>query len=106
MGPLYTGLRVVAYAVALPRPFAAAREHPSRDSPGGAQPQKRLWTRTQTMIWATTNVQGNAQKGILLCKRGYDTVINPTPDGTNGHSIHIDQLQRVSPENGKRSRRT
>ena len=30
-----------------------------------AQPQKRLWTRTQTMIWTKANVQGNTQQGIL-----------------------------------------
>ena len=41
----------------------------------------------------------------FVCIDGYDTVINPTPDGTSGHRIHIDQLHRVSPENGIRSRR-
>ena len=39
---------------------------------------------------------------FLLNIGGCDTVINPTPDGTSGHRIHIDQLHRVSPENGKK----
>ena len=46
------------------------------------------------------------KKVFVLCIGGYDTVINPTPDGTSGHRIHIDQLHRVSAENGIRSRRT
>ena len=30
---------------------------------------ERLWTRTQTMIWATTHVQGNAQTSLFVVHR-------------------------------------